>query len=284
MNKKIVTALLCGALCSPVFADNMADDVFGDDSSNLSQQQTSNDLTKPVNIQKTYYNINDVQTTLGLYNVKSNIAVLGNSGNGFKVTTQTNIKDFLDAITPKLGYSYKYVDGVVVFTALNPKPVVVTPIPAPVKITPVIAPVQTPAPTPAPIEPTNKEIKSLLPATAQSTPVVTTPIKSNVTAAQLAKPIVIVDSTKNVIAPQSWVLSPEDRTIKNTFVKWGKQSGWAIVWDSNHDYPIKTGAIYNGTIESAINEVCRGSTITGTQMNASVSSRNKTIIITTSQF
>ena len=70
--------------------------------------------------------------------------------------------------------------------------------------------------------------------------------------------------TQIVVSPYStpktkviplWVISPEDKTLRNSLAKWCKQSGWQLVWNAHANYPVDTSWSINSSFESAVNEV-----------------------------
>lgn len=267
MKKKIISSILFLSLncyASISLADSMADAVFSDQDTNISDNQPNNILNTQIYVQKTYYSINDVINTLSLYNAKSMVSQQGNSSNiGYKISNSSNIQNFLNEVCPKLGYTYTVnSNNIIVFKSIVP-----------------ITPVQVIAPKPVPVvlatptsAPSKVNVSSLLPLKVESKPIESKPTNSPY------KPKITTETQKfNGV----WVMNVDDKTIKTTFAKWAKQSGWNIVWDSNYDFPIRSGMEIEGNLDYAINEVCRASTVTGVQMLATIASKNKTIVITT---
>lgn len=266
MKFRVLLTICIGLFSYSVSADPMADAVFSSDNDISTSTTPTNPLDTAVVIQKTYYNINDVVKTLSLYNVKSIVTEnSSNTNQGYKIIANQNLKSFLDQIAPQLGYKYNYnsTTNTVVFSLINPKPVVAVVIPKPI-----------PSPKPIASTPTPSKISvaTLLPVTQQ--------VESKV----VQKPNDPY-KTKYVVPKQSesgiWVLSTNDKTIKKAMERWSNQSGWTIVWDSNYDFPIKSGMEIEGSLFYAINEICRASTNTGVQLLANVATKNKTIVLST---
>ncbi len=54
-----------------------------------------------------------------------------------------------------------------------------------------------------------------------------------------------------------WVISTEDKTLRNALTKWCKQSGWQLVWNAKANYPIDSTWRVEGGFESAVNQVLK---------------------------
>lgn len=50
----------------------------------------------------------------------------------------------------------------------------------------------------------------------------------------------------------TWVLSPEQGTLREALEKWAKAAGWQPYWELTFDFPIELSATFCGTFEQAI--------------------------------
>ncbi|MBP9742323.1 MAG: toxin co-regulated pilus biosynthesis Q family protein [Burkholderiales bacterium] len=62
-------------------------------------------------------------------------------------------------------------------------------------------------------------------------------------------------STPKMKTVPLWVISPEDKTLRNSLIKWCRQSGWQLVWNAHANYAVDTNWSINSSFESAVNEV-----------------------------
>lgn len=63
--------------------------------------------------------------------------------------------------------------------------------------------------------------------------------------------------TPNDEPPQTWEISPSDRTLNTTLARWSVNAGWQLVWDMEVDYPIETRALLQGTFQEAVATVAQ---------------------------
>jgi len=80
------------------------------------------------------------------------------------------------------------------------------------------------------------------------TPVVEMPVTAVVDQA--------VDETPREMPAKQWVIEP-GRTLREVMEDWGRQAGWVVVWRSERDYLIESGASFGGNFENAAEEVLK---------------------------
>lgn len=92
------------------------------------------------------------------------------------------------------------------------------------------------------------------------------------------------DSTKNNSSItqklfQSWIVNPEDKTLRNTLTKWCRKSGWQLVWNVHADYPVTANWQIEGSFEQAINQILIASNQTDVPLKAIMHDSNKVLEI-----
>ncbi|MGN9498419.1 toxin co-regulated pilus biosynthesis Q family protein [Pseudomonas syringae] len=74
-----------------------------------------------------------------------------------------------------------------------------------------------------------------------------------VIAPAVTPPLVVA---KTVVPPkpaqEPWVISPSDKTLRRTLLKWAARAGWQLVWDASVDVPVNVEAKFNGDFRAAV--------------------------------
>ena len=80
-------------------------------------------------------------------------------------------------------------------------------------------------------------------------------VEATATVAEEAKAVEQAQVTEQVQA-KAWVVEP-NRTLREVLQLWADEAGWKVVWNSNRDYQIESGAIFEGEFESAAGGLIR---------------------------
>ena len=70
-----------------------------------------------------------------------------------------------------------------------------------------------------------------------------------------ASAIEYTSHSEAVTVTKKWLISANDKTVRQAFLKWGKQAGYTVVWDVPKDINIDAEAEISGTFEDAIKGV-----------------------------
>lgn len=269
MKIKTLFAMIVTVSSITVYADNQ-NQSFQDGTNLMNTSNVASLDTKFVSSKK-MYELSDAKSVIRsfgltlLINGKSNIDL---TQNGTTIVSSGTVKDYLNTLGTKFGYSWNLNGSNVVFTPIIPAQII-TPKPLP---TPVVV-------TQPKVEQTNtvKPIVAIVPVTA--TPVVAT-IKESDVIKTPTQPL-IVKKTETVEKTQTkWEVKVSDKTIKKSLQRWANDAGWQLIWNTSYDYPISATMIIDGTFDEAVNEICVASQYTDNKITGDFHTKNKVLVIT----
>lgn len=273
MNKKILLIGMLSSLPFLSFADTQSQN-YANGTNLMNIQNAANLDGKFVSSKKMYY-ITDATSVVKMFNLNLSVngqSSIDNSKNGVMIVSTGTVKDYLNILGDKFGYSWTLNGSSVVFTPLIPMVTKTSPI----IVSPVIIPQQVSMQKETIIESTPVKAVVLLPKKEASAPTI-----QKLAVVTPVTPIISTVKTTPDKNSGTWDMKVSDKTVKKTMQRWATQAGWQLIWNANVDFPISAEMKIDGTFDYAVNEICRASQFTDNKIIGEFHPKNKVLVITT---
>lgn len=96
--------------------------------------------------------------------------------------------------------------------------------------------------------------KPAIVVSGEPAPAVTSPVPQY--APQYAPAQPVAQATE--VAAEAWVLTREDRTLKNAFERWAREANWMLSWEYPTDFQVEFDAQFEGDLIDAVAKVIDG--------------------------
>lgn len=71
------------------------------------------------------------------------------------------------------------------------------------------------------------------------------------------------------------------KTLQEVLAEWSEESGWALAWQSERDYPLRASASFYGDFETAAGNLLRAFSVAEPPVRATMYRGNRVIVVTT---
>lgn len=96
---------------------------------------------------------------------------------------------------------------------------------------------------------------------------------------QVLTPFASVSDGDALTPGSRWLVKQADRTLSVTFLRWAREAGWKLLWESPLDYVIDSDATVESTFEDAVETIARSLANSETPMRVIFYKRNKVVRI-----